>query len=57
MGWGDGHTAVGIDEQGREYRLKDTPRYKLCGNGIASPVVQWIGWRLKVALDNAQPSV
>lgn len=46
MGWPDQHTAIGIDEKGREYALADTPRYKLCGNGIASPVIQWIGERL-----------
>ena len=52
MGWEDGWTAHGIDERGREYALSDTPRYKLCGNGIASPVVQWIGMRLKMVLDS-----
>ena len=46
MGWPRDWTALGIDEQGREYALKDTPRYKLCGNGCAAPVIQWIAWRL-----------
>jgi DNA (cytosine-5)-methyltransferase 1 len=56
MGWPDHHTATGTDEQGRDYALSDTARYKLCGNGVGSPVTAWIGMRLKVVLDNAQPS-
>jgi len=51
MGWPDHHTAMGTDEQGRDYALSDTARYKLCGNGVGSPVTAWIGMRLKVALD------
>jgi site-specific DNA-cytosine methylase len=50
MGWPDHHTALGIDEDGREYALSDTARYRLCGNGVASPVAAWIGWRLRLAL-------
>lgn len=50
MAWPDGHTAVGIDEQGREYRLSDTARYRLCGNGVGSTCTEWIGRRL-VALE------
>ena len=52
MGWPDGHTAAGVAEQGREYALSDTARYKLCGNGVATPVAAWIGVRLKAALDS-----
>ena len=51
MSWPDGHTATGIDEQGRKYRLADTPRYKLCGNGVGSVVAEWIGRRIAAALD------
>lgn len=32
------------------YELSDTPRYKLCGNGVASPVLDWIGTQLRAAL-------
>ena len=53
MGWPDQHTAHGIDERGREYALSDTARYKLCGNGIGSPVTAWIGWRLQECLKPA----
>ena len=50
MGWPDDHTAEGVDEQGRPYRLKDTPRYRLCGNGVGAPQAEWIGRRLVEAL-------
>lgn len=52
-----GHTAIGIDEKGREYTLSDTARYKLCGNGVLSACVAWIGMRLKAALDSRQAVV
>jgi len=42
MGWPDGWT----DGQA------DTHRYKQCGNGVASPVAQWIGGQLMRVLDN-----
>lgn len=43
MGWDDGWTDV-PDEKGKP--AADGPRYKAIGNGVASPVVQWIGLRL-----------
>jgi len=46
MSWPPSWTEYGIDEQGREYRLKDTPRYKCCGNGVGSVVAEWIGRRM-----------
>lgn len=39
MGWPDDHTRPRAD--GKEN--SDTTRYKMCGNGVASPVAQWIG--------------
>jgi site-specific DNA-cytosine methylase len=39
MGWPDDHTRYKAD--GTEQA--DTHRYKQCGNGVASPVAQWIG--------------
>lgn len=33
-----------------EYELSDSARYKLCGNGVASPVTAWIGHRLRAAI-------
>jgi DNA (cytosine-5)-methyltransferase 1 len=49
MGWPDGWTDV-PDEKGKP--ATDTARYKACGNGVASPVAAWIGFRLRDALTN-----
>ena len=38
MGWGDHHTRYKAD--GTEQA--DTHRYRQCGNGVASPVAQWV---------------
>jgi DNA (cytosine-5)-methyltransferase 1 len=38
MGWPDGHTSESTNGP-----VSDTQRYKMCGNGVASPVAQWIG--------------
>ena len=38
MGWPDNHTLYRAD--GKEN--KDGARYKMCGNGVASPVAEWI---------------
>ena len=46
MGWPDGYTANGIDDMGNAIKISDTQRYKICGNGIGSPVTKWIGERL-----------
>jgi DNA (cytosine-5)-methyltransferase 1 len=54
MGWPDDHTTLGVNERGEEYALSDTPRYKLCGNGVASPVAAWIGHRLRAAIEAAR---
>lgn len=51
MGWPEGQTQFGIDEKGRQYELKDSPRYQLCGNGEAKDWGEWIARRL-VALEN-----
>ena len=42
MGWPDDHTLTKAN--GTEQA--DTHRYKQCGNGVASPVAQWIGEQL-----------
>ena len=46
MGWPDDHTRYAAD--GTE--ISDGNRYKQCGNGVVSPVAEWIGHRL-VAVD------
>lgn len=38
MGWPDNHTLYRAD--GKEN--SDSTRYKMCGNGVASPVAEWI---------------
>ena len=48
MGWPDDHTRYNAD--GTEQA--DTHRYKQCGNGVASPVAEWIGKQL-MKLDEA----
>jgi DNA (cytosine-5)-methyltransferase 1 len=42
MGWPDDHTR--FKAEGTEQA--DTHRYKQCGNGVASPVAEWIGKQL-----------
>ena len=37
MGWPDNHTA-----QGTNGVISDSQRFKMCGNGVASPVAAWI---------------
>lgn len=42
MGWPDNHTLHRADGGVNS----DTTRYKMCGNGVASPVAQWIAEQL-----------
>jgi len=42
MGWPDDHTRY----KGDGTEQADTHRYKQCGNGVASPVAEWIGKQL-----------
>ena len=46
MGWPDGWTEYGIGEDGERINMADTHRFRLIGNGVASPVAQWLGHRL-----------
>lgn len=46
QGWRDDHTRYTADEA----EISDSHRYRQIGNGVASPVVEWIGRRL-VAVD------
>jgi DNA (cytosine-5)-methyltransferase 1 len=53
MGWPDDHTLVQLPLTGKQTRIRwlsDSARYKACGNGVASVVTHWIGWRLSLAL-------
>jgi len=53
MSWPDRWTEVGRDDNGTVYKLPDTARYKLCGNGVGSVVAEWIGRRIIESLENA----
>lgn len=46
MGWPDDHTRW--DREGNE--LPDSARYRMCGNGVAAPVAEWIARRLREAM-------
>ncbi len=46
MGWADDWTRWGVDAKGKAYEVPDSPRYKMCGNGWAAPVANWIGQRI-----------
>jgi len=47
MGWPDQHTAHRADGKTNS----DTTRYKMCGNGVATPVAQWIATNLRKVLE------
>lgn len=42
MGWPDNHTLHRADGKTNS----DSARYKMCGNGVATPVARWIGEQL-----------
>lgn len=42
MGWPDNHTLHRADGKTNS----DTNRYKMCGNGVASPVAEWIAHQI-----------
>ena len=46
MGWPDDHTRWGVTEAGDVVEIADSHRYRACGNGVVSPVAEWIGRRL-----------
>lgn len=56
MGWRDDWTRWGRREDGSVYELKDTPRYRLCGNGIGREWLEWIALRL-IEAERAAPAV
>lgn len=49
MGWPDFWTATGTKEDGTEYALSDTARYRLVGNGVGAPCAAWIASRFHAA--------
>jgi site-specific DNA-cytosine methylase len=51
MGWPDNHTLHRADGKTNS----DTTRYKMCGNGVASPVAQWIAEQINRIENDAKP--
>jgi DNA (cytosine-5)-methyltransferase 1 len=49
MGWPDDHTRWRAD--GTE--VADSHRYRMCGNGVASPVAEWVAGRINAAIEAA----
>ena len=50
QGFPDDWTRWGIDEKGREYELKDGPRYKMLGNAVATVSAAWLGRQIAAAM-------
>jgi DNA (cytosine-5)-methyltransferase 1 len=50
MGWPENHTKFGAGDE----RIADTQRYKMCGNGVASPVAEWVGRVLVTTLGDSK---
>lgn len=42
MSWPDDWTRWGVDKHGRKIEISDAQRYKMCGNGVVSKVVEKI---------------
>jgi len=45
MGWPMGHTLLRVNGS----VVSDTQRYKMCGNGVVSPVAKWIAQQIDKA--------
>lgn len=54
MSWPDQWTSTGRKDDGTEYKLSDTVRYKLCGNGVGSACAKWIAKRLHDAIQHQE---
>lgn len=46
MGWKDNWTKWGIDDKGNKIEISDSQRYKMCGNGVVSPIIKEIQEKL-----------
>lgn len=46
MGWPDGYTLYGLDDDGTTITLPKSARYRICGNGIVAPITEWIAGRI-----------
>lgn len=52
MGWPDDWTRWGVTATGAVVELADSHRYRICGNGVVSPVAAWIGRRIVEAMSH-----
>lgn len=46
QGFSDGHTAWGIDSDGKRVEMSDSARYRMLGNAVCVPVAKWIGQQI-----------
>lgn len=51
MGWDDHWTDVPDPKKKNRENLKDSARYRICGNGVTRVHAQWIGERLRLELE------
>ena len=51
MGWPDNHTKYNSEDK----VVPDTQRYKMCGNGVASPCAKWVAEKIKEVYLGQQP--
>ncbi len=49
QGFPDDWTAWGVDERGQRVEIADSHRYRMCGNAVCVPVVEWLARRIVVA--------
>ena len=54
QGMPDDWSRYGVDENGKVYELSDSARYKLQGNGIATPFWSWLMKRISEQYDGGQ---
>ena len=52
MGWKENWTQYGVNEKGEKFELRNTERYKLCGNGVVTPIPALIYKNIKWLEEN-----
>lgn len=52
QGLPDGHTAWGINEKGERVEMSDSARYRMIGNGVSVPVIEWIAKRTRKMMES-----
>ena len=57
QGMPDDWSRYGIDEEGKVYELSDSARYKLQGNGIATPYWRWLMERISAQYEDHTPTL